>query len=106
MVKITFIAANGAERTVETPDGTSIMEAATGNLVPGIDGDCGGEAACATCHVYIRPEWADRLPPIGSQEETMLGVVDGRKENSRLGCQITLGEELDGLVAELPLAQH
>jgi 2Fe-2S ferredoxin len=106
MPKITFTGFNGGVHTVEVPEGTTLMRAATDNDVPGIDGDCGGNCACATCHVYIDPEWALRVGARTAAEEEMLNLVAELRGNSRLACQITLTDELNGLVVGLPEAQH
>ena len=106
MGTVTFIADDGETHEVEVPDGESLMEAATANLVPGIDGDCGGVCACATCHVHVEPAWADRLAGMGDDEDTMLELADARDERSRLGCQIRMSPELDGITVRLPLGQH
>src|ERR1700676_5330732 len=106
MPKITFIAFDGAKSTVDVPPGTTLMRAATDNRVNGIDGDCGGNCACATCHVYVDPSWADRLGVRTAQEEYMLNLVADLRDTSRLACQITLDDTLDGLVVALPESQH
>jgi 2Fe-2S ferredoxin len=106
MPKVTFIAFEGAESTVEVPAGTTLMHAATDNRVNGIDGDCGGNCACATCHVYIDPAWADRLSVRTAPEENMLNLVADLRATSRLACQITLDDTLDGLIVGLPESQH
>lgn len=105
-MKITYIEYNGTRRTIEVEPGTNLRDAALHNAVPGIDGDCGGECACATCHVHVDAAWLDKLPAISSQEETMLGVLDDRDQRSRLGCQIRLTPDLDGLVVHTPMGQH
>jgi 2Fe-2S ferredoxin len=106
MPKVTFIAFTGGAHTVEVPSGTTLMRAATDNRVPGIDGDCGGNCACATCHVYVERAWLERLGARTATEEDMLNCVPERQDGSRLACQITLTDALDGLVVELPEAQH
>lgn len=106
MPKVIFIAFSGAQRTVEVPDGTTLMRAATDNGVAGIDGDCGGNCACATCHVYIEPGWGDRVGERTATEQEMLTCVAELRENSRLACQIAVTDSLDGLVVRLPEAQH
>ena len=106
MPKVTFIAFSGAERTVEVPVGTTLMRAATDNHVPGIDGDCGGNCACATCHVYIDAAWRDRVGARNPAEEDMLNCVAELRDNSRLACQISVIESFDGLIVSLPEAQH
>jgi 2Fe-2S ferredoxin len=106
MPKVTFLAFKGGTHTVQVPVGTTLMRAATDNGVPGIDGDCGGNCACATCHVYIDPAWSVRVGPRNATEEAMLNAVDELRSNSRLACQITLDDALDGLLVGLPEAQH
>lgn len=88
------------------PEGTSLMRAATDNRVPGIDGDCGGNCACATCHVYVDPDWTDRVGARTATEKDMLNHVAVPRGNSRLACQITLTDALNGLVVDLPECQH
>jgi 2Fe-2S ferredoxin len=106
MPKVTFIAFTGRAHTVEVPVGTTLMRAATDNRVPGIDGDCGGNCACATCHIYVDPNWSDRVGARTATEEDMLNIVAEPRGNSRLGCQIILTDALDGLTVSLPEAQH
>ena len=78
------------------------MLAAVSNGVPGIDADCGGSCSCATCHVFVHPEWQDRVGETNLTEEAMLSLSPDKKENSRLSCQIQVTEELDGLIVETP----
>jgi ferredoxin, 2Fe-2S len=106
MPKITFIAFNGSRRSVEVPAGTTLMRAATDNRVDGIDGDCGGNCACATCHVYVDPIWSHRTGARNAAEEEMLNLVSELRDTSRLACQITLDDSLDGLTVNLPESQH
>jgi len=108
MPKITFIEHNGTPHTVEATIGRSVMEAAVNNNIRGIDADCGGECACATCHVYIEPEWLGKvgLPADGSQEASMLSFAAVTQPDSRLSCQIQFTAELDGLVVRMPEGQH
>jgi len=106
MPKIKYIDDNGTERVVEVPVGWSVMEGAVKNLVPGIDADCGGACACATCHVYVDPAWAGKLPPKQDMEETMLDFAQEPRANSRLSCQIKVTPELDGLAVRTPKSQH
>jgi 2Fe-2S ferredoxin len=106
MPKVTFKGFAGGAHTVEVPLGTTLMRAATDNRVPGIDGDCGGNCACATCHVYVDPDWSDRVGAGAASEEAMLNLVADLRGNSRLACQITVTDALDGLVVSLPEAQH
>jgi ferredoxin, 2Fe-2S len=106
MPKVTFVAFTGAAHTVEVPVGTTLMRAATDNRVPGIDGDCGGNCACATCHIYVDPNWSDRVGARSATEEDMLNIVAEPRGNSRLACQIIVTDALNGLIVSLPEAQH
>ena len=108
MPKITYIEHSGREHIVEVPVGLSVMRGAVDNNIPGIDADCGGECACATCHVYVDAAWLERtgLPEPGSQEETMLSFAAAAQPNSRLTCQIRMREELSGIVVRMPEGQH
>lgn len=106
MPKITYIDENGGERTVEVPEGWSVMEGAVKNNVAGIDADCGGACACATCHVYVDPAWEKKLPARSEMELSMLDFALDVKPNSRLSCQITVTAELDGMVVRTPKSQH
>ena len=102
MPKITFIEQNGTEHVVEAAKGASVMEAAIKNMVPGIDADCGGACACATCHVYVDETWMEKVGKPQPMEESMLDFAYEPKPNSRLSCQITVTDELDGLTVRLP----
>jgi ferredoxin, 2Fe-2S len=106
MPKVTFNGFAGGTRTVEVSSGTSLMRAATDNRVPGIDGDCGGNCACATCHVYVDPDWTGRVGARSAAENDMLNHVADLHSNSRLACQITVTDALNGLVVNLPESQH
>ena len=106
MAKVTFIQPDGAEQVVDIPEGWSIMEGAVRAGVIGIDADCGGACACATCHVQVESEWAEKLPPKSEMEETMLDFAPDVKANSRLSCQLRMKAELDGIVLNLPKTQH
>jgi 2Fe-2S ferredoxin len=106
MPKITYIEQNGKERVVEVPNGWTVMEGAVKNRVPGIDADCGGACACATCHVYVDPAWLPKLAPRQDMEEQMLDFAQDVKPNSRLSCQIKVTPELDGLIVHTPKSQH
>ena len=103
---VTFIEFNGRHHVVDVREGTTLMRAATDNDVPGIDGDCGGQCACATCHVFIAAAWIERVGARNANEEEMLNFAAELRDNSRLACQITLTGELDGLVVEMPEGQH
>ena len=105
MTTITFIEHSGREHVVLATDGQSLMRAAVSNGVPGIDAECGGACACATCHVYIHLEWLDRLGPAQGGEREMLDFALDVRGDSRLACQITVSPRLDGLVVGMPVAQ-
>ena len=98
MTKITYIEYNGISHTVEVANGLTVMEGAVQNNIPGIDADCGGSMACATCHVYVKEEWFNKLPKKEDGEEDMLDMAFEPKKNSRLSCQLTVTDEIDGLV--------
>ena len=106
MAKITYIEFNGAEHQVDVRNGLSVMEGAAKNSVPGIDADCGGACACATCHVYVDPAWAEKTGERSAMEESMLDFAENVEANSRLSCQIKVSDELDGLVLRMPESQH
>ena len=106
MPKIKYIEHNGKEHDVEVPAGWSVMEGAVKNLVPGIDADCGGACACATCHVFVDQAWLDKLPKKDDMEVTMLDFAPDVEANSRLSCQIKVPPELDGLTVRMPKSQH
>ena len=105
MAKITYIEHNGKSHTVEVRNGLSVMEGAVQNNIPGIDADCGGSMACATCHVYVKDEWFNKLPKKEDGEEDMLDMAFEPKKNSRLSCQIIVSDELDGLTVNIPSKQ-
>ena len=102
MPRITYIEFDGESTVLEVPAGHSIMEAAVDNGVTGVVGECGGCCSCATCHVYIDPEWSERLGFASPMESDMLEMVDDLRSNSRLGSQIDMTDELDGIVVRLP----
>ena len=106
MAKITYIEFSGAERTVEVALGQTRMEGAVKNNVPGIDADCGGACACATCHVYVDEAWEAKTGARTDMEQSMLEFAENVESNSRLACQIKVSGDLDGLVVRLPEAQH
>ena len=105
MVQITYVEHDGTEHVVDSQAGASLMQAAIDNLVPGIDADCGGGMACATCHVYVKDGWFDKIPPKEDGEEDMLDMAFEPKKNSRLSCQIIISDELDGLIINIPSKQ-
>jgi 2Fe-2S ferredoxin len=106
MVSITYIEFSGQEHVVDVKPGQTVMEGAVKNNVPGIDADCGGACACATCHVYVDPAWQAKTGDRNTMEESMLDFADNVEPNSRLSCQIKVTEELDGLVVRMPESQH
>ena len=105
MPKITYIEHDGKSHTIEVANGLSVMEGAVQNNIPGIDADCGGSCACATCHVYVDEKWFDKLPEKESAEEDMLDMAFEPKKLSRLSCQLTVSDVLDGLVVKMPSKQ-
>jgi len=105
MPKITFIEHSGTEHPVEAQVGQSVMQAATGNMVPGIIADCGGNCSCATCHVYVDASWRAHLPPASKEEREMIECALHVQEGSRLSCQLHITPELDGLIVRLPESQ-
>lgn len=105
MTTITYIEHDGTEHVVDVENEMSLMEGATLNMVPGVEGVCGGVCSCATCHCYLPEEWIDLVPPRSDGEEQMLATAKYRQANSRLGCQIVVNEELAGLVVRLPPEQ-
>ncbi len=105
MPKITYIEHGGKSHTIEVSNGLSVMEGAVQNNIPGIDADCGGSMACATCHVYVKEEWFNKLPKKEEGEEDMLDMAFEPKKNSRLSCQLMVSDQLEGLVVNLPEKQ-
>jgi 2Fe-2S ferredoxin len=106
MPKITYIEHNGKEHVIDVAAGMTVMEGAVKHNVPGIDADCGGACACATCHVYVDPEWAAKTGESSGMEQSMLDFANDVEPTSRLSCQIKVTAELDGLVVRLPSSQH
>jgi 2Fe-2S ferredoxin len=104
-MKITFVDSKGGEQVIDAAAGISLMEAALKNGVSGIEADCGGACSCATCHVFVSPEWMDKIPPKEDMEDAMLEFALDLRDESRLSCQILLTENLDGLVVDLPASQ-
>ena len=105
MAKITYIEFNGAEHVVDVKNGLSVMEGAVKNNIPGIDADCGGACACATCHVYVDEAWREKVGPPSPMEEDMLDFGYDVRPSSRLSCQIKVTDALDGLVVSVPERQ-
>jgi len=106
MAKITYIEHDGTEHTIDVKTGLSVMEGAVKNNIPGIDADCGGACACATCHVYVKDEWLEKTGTRSAMEESMLDFAEGVEANSRLSCQIKVTDALEGLVVTMPESQH
>jgi ferredoxin, 2Fe-2S len=106
MPKITYIEHTGKEHVIDVADGMTVMEGAVKHAVPGIDADCGGACACATCHVYVDPSWAERTGKPSGMEQSMLDFAADVEPTSRLSCQIKVTAALDGLVVRMPKAQH
>ena len=105
MPKITYKDDQGNSKTIEVEKGLSVMEGAIQNNIPGIDADCGGSMACATCHVYVEEKWFDKLPEAEEAEVDMIDMAFEPKKNSRLSCQLIVSEELDGLTVTTPEKQ-
>ena len=105
MPKITYIEHNGKSHTIEIANGLSVMEGAVQNNIPGIDADCGGSMACATCHVYVEEKWLNKLPRAEDGEIDMIDMAFEPKKNSRLSCQLIVTDELDGLIVTTPSKQ-
>ena len=105
MAKIKYIEHKGKTHTIDVANGLSVMEGAIQNNIPGIDADCGGSMACATCHVYVKEEWFDKLPKKEDGEEDMIDMAYEPNKFSRLSCQLIVSDELEGLVVNLPVKQ-
>ena len=105
MAKITYKDFQGNSKTINVSNGLSVMEGAIQNEITGIDADCGGSMACATCHVYIKNEWLDKIPKAEEAEIDMIDMAYEPKKNSRLSCQIIVSDELDGLEVTTPVKQ-
>lgn len=106
MARISYVTFDGSRFDIEVEDGWNLMEGAVKNAVPGIDGDCGGSCACATCHVHVAPEWFDATGVPGEMEAEMLAMADNASSTSRLACQIEASPALDGLLLHIPESQH
>ena len=105
MPKITYTDNKGHSKTIEVENGLTVMEGAIQNDIPGIDADCGGSMACATCHVYVPENWYDKLEKVQDAEQDMLDMAYEPKKNSRLSCQIIISDQLDGLEVTTPIKQ-
>ena len=105
MTKITYKDFQGNSKTINVESGLSVMEGAIQNEIPGIDADCGGSMACATCHVYVEEKWLNKIPKAEEAEVDMIDMAFEPKKNSRLSCQIIVSDELDGLIVNIPSKQ-
>jgi len=105
MTKITYITSDNKLHEIDVQNGLTVMEGAVQNDIPGIDADCGGGMACATCHVYVQDKWFNELPKKEDGEEDMLDMAFEPKQNSRLSCQLVVSDELDGLTVNIPSKQ-
>ena len=105
MAKITYIEFDGTEHVVDVPSGLSVMEGAINNNIPGIEAECGCMCSCATCHVYVDPAWTNATGSPGDIEQGMLDSALDLQDESRLSCQIDVGDELDGLIVRMPELQ-
>ena len=105
MAKITYIEHNGTNHTVDVQNGLTVMEGAVQNNIPGIDADCGGSMACATCHVYVKEDWFDKINKKSEGEDDMLDQAYEPNSRSRLSCQIMVSDDLDGLSVYMPEKQ-
>lgn len=106
MAKVTYIQHDGTETVIDVKTGLTVMEGAVKNNIPGIDADCGGACACATCHVYVDPAFMDKVGKPSAMEQSMLDFAENVKETSRLSCQIKVRDDLDGLRVTTPESQH
>ena len=105
MTKITYITHDSTTHEIDVQNGLTVMEGAIQNDIPGIDADCGGGMACATCHVYVKEEWLNKLNKTEDAEQDMIDMAFEPKKNSRLSCQIVVSDEIDGLVVTTPSKQ-
>jgi len=105
MPKITYVENQGGSKTIDVDNGLTVMEGAIQNDIPGIDADCGGSMACATCHVYVEEKWLDKIPKAEEAEVDMIDMAYEPKKNSRLSCQLIVSDELDGLIVTTPEKQ-
>ena len=105
MAKITYVTHDNQVHTAEVQNGLTVMEGAVQNDIPGIDADCGGSMACATCHVYVEEKWFNKIPKADDAEVDMIDMAHEPKKNSRLSCQLIISDELDGLTVTTPEKQ-
>jgi 2Fe-2S ferredoxin len=107
MGRVTYIRFDGTPHTIELDEGQSLMSGAVANGIPGIDADCGGSCACATCHVHVDEKWTAVVgPPASEAEGELLQLAPDVRPDSRLSCQVRMSAELDGVVVHLPEGQH
>jgi ferredoxin, 2Fe-2S len=106
MPQIKYVEHNGIEHQIDVPIGWSLMEGAVKNGIPGIDGDCGGSCACATCHVFLDAYWSTKVPPKAEMEATMLEFGMESAQSGRLSCQIKVTADLEGMTVEMPKTQR
>ena len=106
MANITWITKDGNKTIVDVEDGLNLMEAAVANDIPHIEGECGGCLSCATCHVFVESDWVEKTGSPDAMESSMLQLAEGVADNSRLSCQITVDDSLDGLTVRMPESQH
>jgi 2Fe-2S ferredoxin len=106
VVSVTYIEHDGTEHVVDAEAGKSLMQNAVDNGIPGIDADCGGACACATCHVFIPGQWQELTGDRNPMEDAMLQLAEGVQDNSRLACQIDVSSDLDGISVHMPESQH
>ena len=105
MPKITYVDNQGNSKTINVDNGLTVMEGAIQNDIPGIDADCGGSMACATCHVYVEEKWLDKIPKAEEAEVDMIDMAYEPKKNSRLSCQLIVSDELEGITVTTPAQQ-
>ena len=105
MPKITYITHDNQNYTIDVQNGLTVMEGAIQNDIPGIDADCGGGMACATCHVYVEDSWFNKIPKAEEAEQDMIDMAYKPKKNSRLSCQIVVSDEISGLIVTTPEKQ-
>ena len=105
MTKIKYIDQKGSSKIIDVENGLTVMEGAVQNNIPGIDADCGGSMACATCHVYVEDSWFNKIPEAEDAENDMIDMAYNPKKNSRLSCQLMVSDKLDGLIVTTPEKQ-
>ena len=106
MVNVTYIEHDGTKHAIDAEEGKSLMQNAVDNMVPGIDADCGGACACATCHIFVPEQWQALTGERNPMENSMLQLAEGIQDNSRLACQIDVSETMEGIIVHMPESQH